>query len=50
MYYVAVDYETYYDSDYSVRTLGPRGYVLDPRFEAPIVSVYGENGDRKSVV
>jgi DNA polymerase I-like protein with 3'-5' exonuclease and polymerase domains len=39
--YVAVDYETYYDAEYSVRDLGPRAYTLDPRFEAPLVSVYG---------
>jgi len=40
--YCAIDYETYYDDDYSVRTLGPRCYVLDPRFEAPIVSIVAE--------
>ena len=42
--YCAVDYETFYSSDYSVRTLGNRNYVLDPRFEAPIVSVVTEDG------
>lgn len=41
MNFVAIDYETYYDSDYSVGELGPRAYTLDPRFEAPIVSVHG---------
>ena len=42
--YCAVDYETYYSTDYSVRDLGNRGYVLDPRFEAPIVSVVSDDG------
>jgi len=40
--YCAVDYETFYSEDYSVRTLGPRKYVLDPRFESPLVSVVAD--------
>lgn len=27
------DFETYYDSDYTLKTLAPPNYILDPRFE-----------------
>jgi DNA polymerase I-like protein with 3'-5' exonuclease and polymerase domains len=49
MYFVAIDYETYYEAEYSVRDLGPRAYTLDPRFEAPIVSIHGLDNDGNPV-
>lgn len=49
MNFVAIDYETYYEADYSVRDLGPRAYTLDPRFEAPIVSIHGKDNEGNEV-
>ena len=40
----AVDFETYYDRDYSVKTLGPVAYASDSRFDAYLVSMVGDNG------
>jgi len=40
----AIDFETYYDKDYSVKTLGPVAYVNDSRFDAYLVSIVGDNG------
>src|SRR6185503_10618669 len=37
---IAFDTETYYDKDYSVKTLGPSRYCRDSRFECYMVSVY----------
>src|SRR5215471_5049259 len=28
------DWETYYDTDYSLKRMSPAEYILDPRFEA----------------
>lgn len=39
---VAVDFETFYDADYSLRKLSVHRYVTDPRFNAYLVAVYGE--------
>lgn len=40
----AVDFETYYDSECSIKTLGPRGYFSHPLFEAYLVTVVGDDG------
>lgn len=37
----AVDFETYYDKECTVKTLGPYNYVRHPKFEAYMVSIYG---------
>lgn len=39
---VAVDFETFYDSEYSLRKMLPYLYVYDKRFDAYMVAVYGE--------
>lgn len=37
---VAVDFETFYSRDYSVRDLGVHRYVQDPRFDAYLVAIW----------
>lgn len=37
----AVDFETYYDDDCTVKTLGPRAYTQHPSFDAYLVTVAG---------
>lgn len=44
MHTFAVDFETYYDKDCSIRTLGPLGYFSHPDFDAYMVSVVGDEG------
>ena len=44
MHTFAVDFETYYDKDCSIRTLGPLGYFAHPDFDAYMVSVVGDDG------
>jgi hypothetical protein len=38
------DYETYYDRDFSVKTLGNWMYTHDERFDAYLLTVEGDNG------
>lgn len=40
----AIDFETYYDKDCSIRTLGPLGYFAHPDFDAYMVTVVGDDG------
>lgn len=40
----ALDYETYYDKQCSIKTLGPLGYFSHPKFDAYMVSVVGNEG------
>jgi hypothetical protein len=40
----AVDFETYYDKECSVRVYGPRGYFSHPKFDAYMVSVVSDTG------
>lgn len=43
---IVIDYESYYDSDYSLRKMSPVEYILDPRFE--IIGCAVKEGDGKS--
>ena len=40
----ALDFESYYDSECSITTLGPRGYFSHPSFDAYMVTVVGDDG------
>jgi DNA polymerase len=40
----AVDFESYYDADCSITTLGPLGYFSHPSFDAYMVTVVGDDG------
>jgi len=40
----ALDYETYYDKECSIKTLGVLGYFSHPNFDAYMVSVVGTEG------
>jgi DNA polymerase len=40
----ALDFESYYDSDCSITTLGPKGYFSHPAFDAYMVSVVSDSG------
>lgn len=40
----ALDYETYYDKECSIKTLGPLGYFSHPEFDAYRMSVWGDEG------
>ena len=40
----ALDFESYYDSECSITTLGPRGYFSHPQFDAYMVTVVGDDG------
>lgn len=42
----AVDFETYYDKECSIKTLGLDGYVRHPAFDAYMVTVVGDDGTR----
>lgn len=41
---ITVDYETFYDSEYSLRKVTPVEYILDPRFQMIGVAVKEDNG------
>ncbi|VGO19144.1 DNA polymerase [Pontiella sulfatireligans] len=38
---LAVDFETYYDRDYSLRKMDARTYVHHPKFDCYLMSIYG---------
>ena len=40
----AIDFETYYDKECSIKTLGAVGYFNHPLFDAYMVSVVGDEG------
>ena len=42
---ITLDFETYYDKDYSLRKMTTEAYVRDPRFEVIGVAVRLNNGD-----
>ena len=37
----AIDFETYYDKDYSLTNMSPWDYVHDRKFDAYLVSIHG---------
>lgn len=43
---ITLDFETYYDSEYSLRKMTPVEYILDPRFE--VIGCAVKEGDAKS--
>jgi DNA polymerase I-like protein with 3'-5' exonuclease and polymerase domains len=45
-YIYAVDFETYYDKECSIKTLGTLGYFSHPQFDAYMVSVVGNDGTK----
>ena len=42
----ALDFESYYDKQCSITTLGPRGYFSHPNFDAYLMSVVGDDGTK----
>ncbi len=40
--YLAIDFETYYDDEYSIRGSSPWGYVHDERFDAYLVALHND--------
>jgi hypothetical protein len=44
MNYAAVDYESYFDEECSIRTLGTDGYILHPAFYVYLVSITTNTG------
>src|SRR5258708_99445 len=39
-----LDFETYYDNDYSLRKMPTPNYILDPRFEMQLCAVKADDG------
>ena len=42
----ALDWESYYDGECSITTLGPRGYFSHPQFDAYMITIAGDDGFR----
>ena len=40
----AIDFETYYDSTYSLKKMSPQQYVTDDRFDPYLVAIIGDKG------
>lgn len=41
---IALDFESYYDKECSIKTLGPLGYFSHPTFDAYMVSIVSDDG------
>ena len=42
---IAIDFETYYDDEYSIRKTSQWGYVHDERFDAYLVAIHNDTAD-----
>lgn len=42
---IAIDFETYYDKEYSIKTMGADRYCRDKQFDPYMVSMYGDGID-----
>lgn len=42
MKFVAIDFETYYDKVYSIKTMGVDAYINDPQFDPYLVAIYSD--------
>lgn len=40
---VAIDFETYYDKEYGIETLGTYSYITDKRFDPYLVAIYADD-------
>ena len=47
---LAIDFETYYDRDYSLKKMDAWSYVHHPKFDCYLMSVYGYVDDASSFV
>jgi hypothetical protein len=43
---ISIDFETYYDSKYSLRKMSTWDYVFDEKFDAYLVAAYGDNNTK----
>ena len=41
--YIAIDFETYYDTKYSIKHYGNRAFCEHPEFDAYLVAIYGDD-------
>jgi DNA polymerase I-like protein with 3'-5' exonuclease and polymerase domains len=46
MRFITLDFETYYDSDYTLQKMSTEDYVTDPRFEIILVGIKIGSGER----
>lgn len=46
---VAIDFETYYDQDYTLKKLSTSEYVRDPRFKAQMLGIRIGNGKTRTI-
>ena len=44
-----LDFETYYDNEYSLRRMPTPNYILDPRYETIMRAVKADNGPHQII-